>query len=409
MVMKSPPMSRFRYKALSGAGELREGVQDGGSQSAVFRALRREGFWPVSAVEIAAETSARAKPQGAKFAAKDLASLFHEMAILLGSGIALDRALALLAKRQGLRHAAAASQRLLALVRDGASLSGAMAADQKFPEIAIGLVRAGEASGTLEAELLRLSDIMARTAAIRAEIISALVYPAILLATACLSIGVIMVVVVPEFVPLFDDAGTTPPLAFRFLTAASAALTQWGWLAVLALAASGFGLRRALRTPSLRQSWDAAKLRAPAIGRLVQDIETGRFCRTLGTLVKADVALPAAVALAAAAVTNTAMAASLSAVASGLREGGRLADRLAATANFSPDVLGLLRIGEESGRLGEMLLRQADISDANMRTAIARLLAIMVPAITIILGFIVAGIVTSLLVAMLSINDLALQ
>ncbi len=407
--MKSRPMSRFRYKALSGAGELREGVQDGGSRSAVFRALRREGFWPVSAVEIAADASPRATPQGAKFAAKDLAAFFHELAILLGSGVALDRALALLAKRQGFRQGAAASQRLLALVRDGASLSGAMAAEQKFPEIAIGLVRAGEASGGLEAELLRLSEIMARSAAIRSEITSALVYPAILLATAGLAIGVIMVVVVPEFLPLFSDAGNTPPLAFRCLAAASAWLTQWGWLALAAVVAGGFGLRRALRRPALRLWWDGVKLRAPAIGGLVKDIETGRFCRTLGTLVKADVALPAAVALGAAAVTNTAMAASLSAVASGLREGGRLAEKLAATGKFSPDVLGLLRIGEESGRLGEMLLRQADISEANMRTTIARLLAIMVPAITILLGFIVAGIVTSLLVAMLSINDLAVQ
>lgn len=407
--MISKPMSRFRYKALTSAGALREGVQEGASQSAVFRNLRRQGFWPVAAVEIEADANAPIVKSGTKFPAKDLAAFFHEMAILVGSGIALDRALALLAKRQGLRHAAAASQRLLTRVRDGASLSGALAADGRFPEISIGLVRAGEASGTLEAELFRLSDIMARAAAIRGEIISALVYPAILLATACLSIGVIMVVVVPEFVPLFEDAGSTPPLAFRFLMATSQTLTQWGWAAVLALAVGGFCAHRLLKTPSIRQNWDATKLRAPLLGGLLREIETGRFCRTLGTLVKADIALPAAVALAAAAVSNAAMAASLSQVASGLREGGRLVDRLTATARFAPDVLGLLRIGEESGRLGEMLLRQADISDANMRTAIARLLAVMVPAITIILGFIVAGIVTSLLVAMLSINDLALQ
>jgi general secretion pathway protein F len=141
----------------------------------------------------------------------------------------------------------------------------------------------------------------------------------------------------------------------------------------------------------------------------LREIETARFCRTLGTLVKADMALPTAVLLAADAVANTAMSAGLAAVAKGLREGSRLADRLAGCGQLAPDVPGLLRVGEESGRLGDMLLRQADMSEAKMRVRIARLLAIMVPAITLALGVLVAGIVTSLLVAILSINNLALH
>jgi general secretion pathway protein F len=401
-------MSRFRYKALTGAGEMREGVQDADSATALFRSLRRQGFWPVKAVEVQARATAGAA-LAQKFAAKDMAAFFHELAVLTGSGIALDRALALLKARQGLRAVGLASGRLLARVKDGASLAQALAAEPAFPKISVGLVRAGEASGTLEAELLRLADIMARAAAIRTEIISAMVYPVILLLTAGLAIAVIMVVVVPEFVPLFDDSGRAPPAAFRFLMAASGALVAWGWLAVLLIAAAIFGARRLLRAPAPRRWWDGAKLRLPLGGTLTRDIETARFCRTLGTLVKADLPLPAAVALAADAVANTAMAAALAGVATGLREGSRLVDRLAATGQLPPDVPGLLRVGEESGRLGEMLLRQADMSEAAMRTSIARLLAIMVPVITLCLGVVVAGIVTSLLVAILSVNNLAVQ
>lgn len=389
---------------------MREGVQEAETQTAVFRNLRRQGWWPIDAKEIGADDAGRTPSRNiSRFSSKDMAAFFHELAILSGSGIALDRALALLSERTGLRAVGKASGRLLTQVRDGYSLAQALAADGTFPKISIGLVRAGEASGTLEAELFRLSDIMTRAATIRTEIISALVYPIILLITAGMSIGVIMVVVVPEFMPLFDDSGRTPPLAFRFLMSASGAIVDWGWIVLMGVSLGFFAARRLLKNRTLRRRWDALKLRLPLYGGLQRELETGRFCRTLGTLVKADVALPSGVALAADAIGNSAMSTELAAVAKGLREGSRLVDRLAAARQLSPDVLGLLRIGEESGRLGEMLLRQADISEGKMRTQIARLLAIMVPAITLFLGFIVAGIVTSLLVAILSINNLALQ
>jgi general secretion pathway protein F len=336
-----------------------------------------------------------------------MAPFFHELAILLGSGIALDRALALIVQRTRQRGAGKASANLLSKIRGGSSLAQALAADGQFPKISIGLVRAGEASGTLDTELFRLSEMMARAAAIRSEIISALVYPVILLLTAGLSIGVIITVVVPEFVPLFDGSGHLPPFAFRFLMGLSQAITHWGWLAVTISGAGIITTQRLLKRPAIRKRSDRMKLLIPIFGGLAREIDTGRFCRTLGTLVKANVALPVAVALAVDSVANTAMAAALANVVKTLREGGRLADRLVATGQFAPDVTSLLRLGEESGRLGEMLLRQADISEVNMRTQISRMLAMLVPAITLVLGFIVAGIVTSLMVAILSVYDLA--
>jgi len=213
---------------------------------------------------------------------------------------------------------------LLGRVRDGGSLAQAIAAEPGFPAIAAGLVRAGEASGTLAVELGRLAEMMGRTAAIRTEIASALIYPMILLATACLSIGVIMLFVVPEFMPLFGDAGRAPPAAFAFLMAANAVLVDWGWLGVLVLALLIVGPRFLPASDALRRRWDGVKLRLPVAGGLLRELETGRFCRTLGTLVKSGLALPAAVVMAASAVDNTAMAAALAGVASGLREGRTL-------------------------------------------------------------------------------------
>ncbi len=402
-------MGQFRYKALTTTGETREGVLEADSPTAVFRNLRKQGWWPVAASEVRAESFARFVPRltATSFTPKDMAPFFHELAILLGSGIALDRALALIVQRTRQRGAGKASANLLSKIRGGSSLAQALAADGQFPKISIGLVRAGEASGTLDTELFRLSEMMARAAAIRSEIISALVYPVILLLTAGLSIGVIITVVVPEFVPLFDGSGHLPPFAFRFLMGLSQAITHWGWLAVTISGAGIITTQRLLKRPAIRKRSDRMKLLIPIFGGLAREIDTGRFCRTLGTLVKANVALPVAVALAVDSVANTAMAAALANVVKTLREGGRLADRLVATGQFAPDVTSLLRLGEESGRLGEMLLRQADISEVNMRTQISRMLAMLVPAITLVLGFIVAGIVTSLMVAILSVYDLA--
>lgn len=401
-------MSQFRYKALTSGGETRAGIQEAESQAAVFRKLRQQGLWPVDATELSPSVFSFRRGR-ARLTHKEMAAFFHELATLIGSGIALDRALALLSERKASQSTAQATGRLLARVRDGASLAQALAADEVFPRLAVGFVRAAETTGTLETELLRLSSIMAKTAAIRSEIVSALVYPVILLITAALAIGVVMTVVVPEFAPLFDDAGHPPPAAFRFLIACSAAITSWGWLAAIICLAGFIAMRLLSSKPAFRHSLDRAKLKLPVVSNLLRDIETERFCRTLGTLVKSDVALPAAVALAAEAVANESMAAALNGVAAGLREGRRLVERLAVTGQFSAEVLDLLRIGEETGRLGDMLIRQADVSEQRTRTKIARLLAIMVPGITLILGLVVAGIVASLLIAILSINDLALQ
>lgn len=396
-------VNRFRYKALTAAGAVREGVQDGDSSAAVFAALRRQGVWPV---KIAPDRAAAATG-GRRFPAKVLAGFFQELALLVGADIALDRALGLLEKRHGGSAVGLAAGRLLGRVRDGGSLAQAIAAEPGFPAIAAGLVRAGEASGTLAVELGRLAEMMGRTAAIRTEIASALIYPMILLGTACLSIGVIMLFVVPEFMPLFGDAGRAPPAAFAFLMAANAVLVDWGWLGVLVLALLIVGPRFLPASDALRRRWDGVKLRLPVAGGLLRELETGRFCRTLGTLVKSGLALPAAVVMAASAVDNTAMAAALAGVASGLREGRTLVDRLIATKQLPAEACGLLKVGEESGRLADMLLRQAELSDANARTAISRLLGLMVPAITLGLGAVVAFIVTTLLVAILSVNNLA--
>jgi len=396
-------VNRFRYKALTAAGAVREGVHDADSAAAVFSALRRQGFWPL---KIAPALPATARPTK-RFSAKTMSAFFQELALLAGADIALDRALALLEKRHGATPMGLAAGRLLARVQSGGSLAQAIAAEPAFPPIAAGLARAGEASGTLPAELARLADMMAKSAAIRTEIASALIYPIILLATACLSIGVIMLFVVPEFMPLFGDANRPPPAAFAFLMALNGALVNWGWLAILTAAALALAPKILPESESRRRRWHALKLRLPVAGGLFRELETGRFCRTLGTLVKSGLALPAAVVMAASAVDNQAMAASLAGIAAGLREGRTLVDRLTATKQLTPEACGLLKVGEESGRLADMLLRQADLSDANARVAISRLLGLMVPAITLGLGAVVAFIVTTLLVAILSVNNLA--
>jgi general secretion pathway protein F len=401
-------VNRYRYQALTHDGELKAGIYYGTSQTNVRESLRQMGWWPISVLETRSIKWRRfqgKRPDGLN--EKQITVFFRGLSALLDAGMGLDTALTMMSRRQKDNVVARMSDTLLRRIKEGQSLAQSMSETGCFSSMPVGLVRAGETSGTLGKTVLRLAEMMARGQALRTEIISALIYPGIILATAIFCIGVIIIFVIPEFMPLFASSGRMPPLAFRFLMAVSQFLVDWGWLVLCAGILCGLATRARLEDPVNRLRWDEWKLRIPIIRYVLHDIEAARFCRTLGTMLTADIALPLGLSLAAEAVSNSAISAAIRQVATDVREGQRLIDRLAGTGKFSDQVLDFLRIGEETGRLGEVLLRQADSLEVSVRTSTSRLLSIMVPVITLILGLVVAGIVTTLLMALLSVNDLA--
>jgi general secretion pathway protein F len=400
----------FRYRALNRAGENVRGQLAARDRSAAVARLQAQGLVPLSAE---AETGGslaqllRRDVTGSfRLSVKQLADFMQELASLVGAGIPAEQALALLAGREaGLKRRRVAEE-LLRRLRNGASLADAMAAEAKiFPPVALGMVRAGEASGALDSSLTRLADYLRRSADVREAVQSSLVYPAILLATALGSVILILTVVLPQLKPIFAHAHTALPFGTRLVLAASDGLRAYWWALLLGTLVLAFMLRRLLRDPAILAMRDRLLLRIPLLGSGIRRAETARFVRILGALAGANVALPTALALSQAVLVNTVMAEAVAVVAKQLKEGGGLAEPLAASGVFPDLAIQFIRIGEATGRLDEMLLRQADLFDGEVRRQIDRGLALLVPAVTIVMGMLVAGIITSVMTAILSVND----
>jgi general secretion pathway protein F len=402
-------MATYRYRAATATGTLKTGVLEGSSRSDVIERVKRLGLMPIEAVE----TTSRATEGGViKVNAalrKGLSNAIGELAVLLNAGLSLDRALAVCVENIAKPNLKTVFTRLRNSVRQGHSLSRAMnECEGVFPPMAPAMAEAGEASGRLDESLTRLGEALDRAEALRQTIVSSLVYPALLLIIATSVILVMLLFVVPQFEELFSDVGGKLPFMTRVVMAASHALKDYGLIAFVVLVVAGFALFRWTRRPSIRRIIDRQLLNMPAFGPLIRNAETARFARTLGSLLDGGVPLASALAIARKSLANMHMAEAIDRVTSGLKQGGGLSRPLAATGLFPPMALSFLRTGEETAQLGLMLNRLADVLDREVRNTIQRLIAIMTPVITVAMGALVAGVIASIMSAILGFNDLAL-
>jgi general secretion pathway protein F len=397
---------------MTGSGTMVRGAAEASSEAALAQQLRGQGQYLLSSSEAAgsrtAQVLARWRPQH-RASPRALAMMTEELASLLEAGLELDHALGILENLADVGALRAPLGKVRSRLRDGAGLGEALAEQEMFPRFYVSMVRAGEHGGGLETTLKRLADYLARSLTIREAVVSALIYPSILLVTAGISVAIILTVVLPEFKPLFAEAGKSLPLATRIVMGIGDFLRAYWWALALTAMVGAIWFRQAWLRPAFRLSCDGLLLRLPLFGKLLTAIDVERFCRTLGTLLLNGVALPTALGLVKDTLRNSLIAEALRDTATSLREGDSLARRLAQTGVFPAMTLDLIRIGEETGKLDTMLLRQADLDEQHIRHTIDRLLALLVPALTIILGLIVGGLIASLLVAILSVNDLALQ
>jgi len=406
-------MPSYRYKAASPAGEMIEGATEAASRAAVIEWLHELGHVPLRAEEIGPD-GRRPLPRpflpGRRgLSGKRIGLLTRELAVLLNAGLPLERALTILSGLAPDQAQRALLGRLLDGIRGGLSLADALAREGgAFPRYYVSLVEAGEAGGALEPVLTRLAEHLEKAQAVTETLRSALIYPAILLVMTLLSITAMITLVIPEFEALFEDAGDALPLVTRIVLGAGELLAGYWWL-ILALAAGAcWALRQGLAVPAFRLRWDRLLLAPPLAGALVCKVQTARFARTLGTLVQNGVSLPSALAIVRGSLGNGALAAAVDETASRLREGGGLAEPLARTALFPSLAVQLIRVGEETDQLPAMLTRLADIYDREVQLTVERLVALLVPALTIALGLVIAAVIGSVVLAFLSINDLAL-
>jgi general secretion pathway protein F len=405
-------MPLYRYQAVAASGDMVTGEIEAATQDLVIELLHGQGHVPIRA-DLASSRPLlhwiRLQRAGAaKSTTRNLALLTQQLAILLHAGLPLDRALEI-AQRMLPSEAERVSMRdLLDRVRGGQSLADAMAGQKSmFPAFYIGMVRAAEAGGSLDVTLRHLAEYLERTAAAREQIKSALIYPILVLLTGCGSIGALFAFVIPSFRPLFADSGKPLPLSTQFILAISDGFLASWWMLLLALVVLVVIVKAQLRKKVVREWRDRRLLTMPIAGDLLIKTETSRFCRTLGTLLKNGVSPLSALTITHETIGNLALRAAFVTVIDSVKEGKGLADPLSSTKLLPPLVIDLVRAGEETARLDDMLLKIAEIYDEETRRQIARLLTLLVPAVTIGLGIVVAVVVGSILTTILSVYDIA--
>jgi general secretion pathway protein F len=407
-------MPSFRYTAILASGETATGLLEAPSEQAVVELLRRQGSLPVRAEPADRAAGLFSNLLGAEFGAArrlsgaEVADATRELAVMLSAGQDLDRALRFLVDTAESRHVRTLLGRVRDAVRDGTPLATALAQQPRsFPRLYVGLVRAGEAGGMLANTLERLADLLEKQRALKASVISALIYPAILLVAGIGSIVLLLTQVLPQFVPLFEQAGATLPRPTLIVIALGHFVSSDGIYAAALMVIAVLAARRALMRPNIRLWWDRTLLRLPILGGLSRELLAARFARTLGTLLQNGVPLVGALGIVSDVIGNTAAEAAVRSATDSAKGGAGLARPLQQSGIFPIRTIYLLRLGEETAQLATMSLRAAEIHEEQSRIGIQRLTALLVPVLILTMGVAVAGIVSSLLLAMLSLNDLA--
>ncbi len=406
-------MPKFRYLAIDAAGNPIRGTVEAATPAAVADRMHGQGCHLLNADELG-KTGRLFELLGSDLSFESrlrkaaLAQFTRELSVMLAAGQDIDHALRFLAESSDDRRARRVAAALRNDVRGGMALSAALAEHRRvFSRLYVSLVRAGEAGGRLAEGLAHLADLLERESRLSASIQSALAYPILLAVAAIATITLLLTQVLPQFTPIFQQAGAQLPRPTRILMGiGEVARADGGWIALAALSLVLLSYR-VVREPAPRLAAERLLLHVPLLGRLIRRAQAARFARTLGTLLRSGVSLIGALAIARGVLGNLLASRLVDAATAEVKAGGRLSAALAAGGFFPAQTIHLLQLGEETGTLAQTALRAADIHDDQVQQSVQRMVSLLVPAVTIIMGLIVAGIVSSLLVAMLSLNDLA--
>lgn len=408
-------MPNYRYKAISsGDGSVLQGVLAAPSREKAIGKLQDTGHLPISAVQTTTGRSfdvsrLLAWRRPTNLTRKDVTLMTRELATLVEAGLPLDQAL----RNLGRLHLRSPAQRLLNSLSDnlqaGLSLSDALGRHpDTFSNLYVNMIRAGEFSGSLGDVISRLADYLERINSLRAHVMTSLIYPAVLFGFSMLSLIILMTFVIPEFIPLFDNAGQTLPRLTRAVFAISQQFQQYWWGIPAALLLILLVLEKCLQYSVCRRFIDAGCLRLPWLGEVIRQMEVARFAHSLGTAIGNGVPLLSGVRLVKEVIGNVRIAEDIEAVTVSLEQGRSMAGPLKDSPVWPELAAQLVEVGETSGQLEAMLAKTADIYDREVQTAIKRFLVILEPALILGLGGLIAVIIASVLLALLSLNALVI-
>ena len=404
-------MQSFQYKAATASGSIIDGTMTGNSREHVVTQLQSLGQIPIRVDETGdrRDRFVLLPLRKKKVTDQQIADSTRDLATLLRAGVPLDRALGIMISLAEGSSMASLLDDIRQRVKQGASLADAMENQGKvFSRFYINLLRAGESSGTLELVLERLAEQMESSKEVRDELTSALIYPAILVFVAITSILILLAYVVPQFTQMFEGVGQVLPLSTRITIGVGETLQQYGWLLIVVAVGTIWIIRRQLQSEDGAYRWHKRLLGLPIAGPIIVKMEVARFARTLSILLHNGIPLLKALSIVKETMSNKVLAAGIERVAGRLREGQSLAKPLAESTDFPAFATHMIGVGEQTGNLQEILTQVADTFDRDTRTTIKRALALLEPMLILVLGVIIAAVIISILVAILSVNDLVI-
>jgi type II secretion system protein F len=401
-------MARFRYTALDRSGKTISGEIAAEEPEEVKRRLREMGYFPSEIAEAAqfVLTSGPSRvTRGRGVNATDIVIFTRQLADMTAAHLPLFRSLSVLheqADRQSLRQLVEA---IRADVQQGRPLSEALSRHPRhFPDLYVNMVHAGETSGHLDAILLRLADFLEKSMQRRSQVVSALMYPAVLITVAIAAVTFIIIYLIPKLETLFAEMEQTLPLITQLLLSFAGVMQRVWWILAIVIVAAVLFLRWYAHTPAGRETVDRLALRLPLFGPIWHKMAVSRLARTLGTMLTGGVPILTALEIAGNAIANRPMARATEMAREEVRQGTRISDALSRSGVFPPLLVHMSAVGEETGQLPEMMIRVADNLDFQVDSTLGRLTTLLEPFIIIVMGAIVAFIVTAVLLPIFQIN-----
>jgi general secretion pathway protein F len=405
-------MLTYQYKALSADGQVTTGNLQAQDHESAIEQIQNMGCIPVKVQQSVTEKKqSNNQPQllFKKSTSFSLIEFTRDLSTLLSAGVSLEKALIMLIDLTEGNQPRDILNLILTDIRAGDPLSVSLQKQSSiFGNFYIKMIKAGEESGALNVVLVRMGNYLEQYEALKRNVQTALIYPSILMVVTLFSLLILLLFVVPQFKALFEDMGRELPLATQIVIAAGDFVGDFWWVILLLPALGIATFKHQMTKPKFQISWDTFILTLPVIGDLLVKIQVANLSRTLATLLSSGVTLIYALEIVNDTLTNKRFSLSLEATIYKVREGAFLADSLNEAGGFPRLLVHLVRVGEESGRLEKSLAQLADIYDREVNTSIQRLLAMLEPTVIIILGLLIGGIIASILVAILSVNDLAL-
>ena len=407
-------MPVFIYRAADQRGQTVDGVMEAPDARSVVERLQRDAYFPIKVApqEERAGLAGFTWPtmgQG-RVASRDLVTFTQQLATLLEAGLPLDRALGIQEELTPHRRLRAITGDVLRSVRAGSSLGEALAKHhpRPFSRLYINMVRAGEKGGVLEGTLRRLAEFLEEAQEFRDTLVSALIYPSLLAFVGGAAVVFLMTFVIPRFADIFRDLGSTIPWPTQVLLSLSTWLSNYWWVLAGGVLAVVFALRVWLASAAGRLQADDLMLKLPVIGAIVVQTEVARFARITGTLLRSGVPLLAALDVVKEMMSNQILARAIERLSEGVRRGAGLSKPMEESGVIPPLAIHMVRVGEETGRLDEMLLKVGATFESDTRKVLKRLIALVEPGIILAMGLVVGFIVVAMLMAILSITDIPL-